>query len=160
MSEYADVERLVAQALDAFGRIDVVFANAGVGFARGFEAGDPEDAKQMILTNVFGVWATVRATAAALRETKGHLLITSSIAGRRALKGSLYSSTKFAVTGMGEAARLDFDGTGVRVTLIDPGWSRPRASATTSTRRSPPTTSPVPSCSRSRSRRTWTSTRS
>ena len=84
-------------------------------------AGDPEDAKQMILTNVFGVWATIRATAQALRETKGHLLITSSIAGRRALKGSLYSSTKFAVTGMGEAARLDFNGTGVRVTLIEPG---------------------------------------
>ena len=116
-----DVEALVAQALDAFGRIDVVFANAGVGFPRGFEAGDPEDAKQMILTNVYGVWDTIRATAQALRETKGHLLITSSIAGRRALKGSLYSSTKFAVTGMGEAARLDFNGTGVRVTLIEPG---------------------------------------
>ncbi len=121
VSEYGDVEALVQQALDAFGRIDVVFANAGIGFPRGFEAGDPEDAKQMILTNVFGVWGTIRATAAALRETKGHLLITSSIAGRRALKGSLYSSTKFAVTGMGEAARLDFNGTGVRVTLIEPG---------------------------------------
>jgi NADP-dependent 3-hydroxy acid dehydrogenase YdfG len=121
VSEYGDVEALVQQTLDAFGRIDVVFANAGVGFPRGFEAGDPEDAKQMILTNVYGVWTTIRATASALRETKGHLLITSSIAGRRALKGSLYSSTKFAVTGMGEAARLDFNGTGVRVTLIEPG---------------------------------------
>jgi NADP-dependent 3-hydroxy acid dehydrogenase YdfG len=121
VSVYGDVEALVQQALDAFGRIDVVFANAGIGFPRGFEAGDPEDAKQMILTNVFGVWGTIRASAAALRESKGHLLITSSIAGRRALKGSLYSSTKFAVTGMGEAARLDFNGTGVRVTLIEPG---------------------------------------
>jgi NADP-dependent 3-hydroxy acid dehydrogenase YdfG len=121
VSEYGDVEALMQQALDAFGRIDVVFANAGVGFPRGFEAGEPEDAKQMILTNVFGVWGTIRAAAAALRETKGHLLITSSIAGRRALKGSLYSSTKFAVTGMAEAARLDFNGTGVRVTLIEPG---------------------------------------
>ena len=121
VSEYADVEALVSRTLDAFGRIDVVFANAGVGFPRGFEAGDPEDAKQMILTNVYGVWTTIRAAASALRETKGHLLITSSIAGRRALKGSLYSSTKFAVTGMGEAARLDFNGTGVRVTLIEPG---------------------------------------
>ncbi len=121
VSEYGDVEALVQQTLGAFGRIDVVFANAGVGFPRGFEAGDPEDAKQMILTNVYGVWTTIRATSHALRETKGHLLITSSIAGRRALKGSLYSATKFAVTGMGEAARLDFNGTGVRVTLIEPG---------------------------------------
>jgi NADP-dependent 3-hydroxy acid dehydrogenase YdfG len=48
-------------------------------------------------------------------------VITSSIAGRRALKGSLYSATKFAVTGMAEAARQDFNGTGVRTTLISPG---------------------------------------
>ena len=48
-------------------------------------------------------------------------MITSSIAGRRALKGSLYSATKFAVTGMAEAARQDFNGTGVRTTLISPG---------------------------------------
>ena len=41
-------------------------------------------------------------------------MITSSIAGRRALKGSLYSATKFAVTGMAEAARQDFNGTGVQ----------------------------------------------
>jgi NADP-dependent 3-hydroxy acid dehydrogenase YdfG len=58
---------------------------------------------------------------AALKESKGHLLLTSSVAGRRALPGSFYSVTKHAVTAMGEAARLDFDGTGVRVTLIEPG---------------------------------------
>ncbi len=121
VSHWPDQEAMVQQALDAFGRIDVVFANAGVGHPRGFEAGDPEDAKQMVITNVFGIYATIRATAAALRETQGHLVITSSIAGRRALKGSLYSATKFAVTGMGEAARQDFNGTGVRVTLIEPG---------------------------------------
>lgn len=121
VTEYGDVEALVNGTLDAFGRIDVVFANAGVGFPRGFMDTDPEQAKHVVLTNVYGVYATIRATAKALRDTKGHLLITSSIAGRRALKGSLYSSTKFAVTGMGEAARLDFNGTGVRVTLIEPG---------------------------------------
>ena len=121
VAEFSDQEALVQRALDAFGRIDVVFANAGIGFPRGFTAGDPDEAKQIVLTNVYGVYATIRATAAALRETQGHLLITSSIAGRRALKGSLYSATKFAVTGMGEAARQDFNGTGVRVTLIAPG---------------------------------------
>ena len=121
VSEYADVENLTATALDQHGRIDVVFANAGVGHPRGFEAGDPEDAKRMVVTNVFGIYATIRATAEALRNTKGHLVITSSIAGRRALKGSLYSATKFAVTGMAEAARQDFNGTGVRTTLISPG---------------------------------------
>jgi len=121
VTHYPDVEAMVERARSAFGRIDVVFANAGIGHPRGFEAGDPEDAKQAVLTNVFGVYATIRATAAALRATKGHLVITSSIAGRRALKGSLYSATKFAVTGMAEAARQDFNGTGVRTTLISPG---------------------------------------
>jgi NADP-dependent 3-hydroxy acid dehydrogenase YdfG len=114
-------QALVRQALDAYGRLDVAFANAGVGHPRGFEAGDPEDVKQMILTNVYGPYLTIRAAASALRETRGHVLITSSIAGRRALAGSLYSSTKFAATGMAEAARLDFNGSGVRVTVIEPG---------------------------------------
>jgi NADP-dependent 3-hydroxy acid dehydrogenase YdfG len=121
VTNYADVEAMVERARSVFGRIDVVFANAGIGHPRGFEAGDPEEAKQAVLTNVFGIYATIRATAAALRATRGHLVITSSIAGRRALKGSLYSATKFAVTGMAEAARQDFNGTGVRTTLISPG---------------------------------------
>ncbi|HEY6889775.1 MAG TPA: SDR family oxidoreductase [Solirubrobacter sp.] len=121
VTHYPDLEAMVERARTTFGRIDVVFANAGIGHPRGFEAGDPEAAKAMVLTNVYGVYATIRATAAALRATKGHLVITSSIAGRRALKGSLYSATKFAVTGMAEAARQDFNGTGVRTTLISPG---------------------------------------
>jgi NADP-dependent 3-hydroxy acid dehydrogenase YdfG len=121
VTHYPDVEAVVERARSKFGRIDVVFANAGIGHPRGFEAGDPEEAKQAVLTNVFGVYATIRATAAALRATRGHLVMTSSIAGRRALKGSLYSATKFAVTGMAEAARQDFNGTGVRTTLISPG---------------------------------------
>ncbi len=121
VSEFADQEAVVRQTLEAFGRLDVVLANAGVGFPRGFTEGDAEEAKQVVLTNVYGIYATIRATATALRESRGHLVITSSIAGRRALKGSLYSATKFAVTGMGEAARQDFNGTGVRVTLIEPG---------------------------------------
>ena len=121
VTDYASVEAMVERARTEYGRIDVVFANAGVGHPRGFESGDVEDARQMVLINVFGIYATIRATAAALRATKGHLVITSSIAGRRALAGSLYSATKFAVTGMAEAARQDFNGTGVRTTLISPG---------------------------------------
>ena len=87
VTEYPDIEALVERARAEYGRIDVVFANAGVGHPRGFEAGDAEAAKQMVLINVFGIYATIRATAAALRATKGHLVITCSIAGRRALEG-------------------------------------------------------------------------
>jgi NADP-dependent 3-hydroxy acid dehydrogenase YdfG len=121
VTSWDDQQSLVEHALDRYGRLDVAFANAGVGHPRGFEAGDPEDVKAMILTNVFGPYLTIRAAAPALRESRGHVLITSSISGRRAIKGSLYSSTKFAATGMAEAARLDFNGTGVRVTVIEPG---------------------------------------
>jgi NADP-dependent 3-hydroxy acid dehydrogenase YdfG len=75
----------------------------------------------MVLTNVYGAALTIRATMAALKESRGHLLLTGSVAGRRALQGSLYSATKWAVTAMGEAARQDFNDSGVRVTLIEPG---------------------------------------
>ena len=77
----------------------------------------------MVLTNVYGCALTIRATMGPLKESKGHLLLTGSVAGRRALKGSLYSATKWAVTGMGEAARQDFNDSGVRVSLIEPGMT-------------------------------------
>jgi NADP-dependent 3-hydroxy acid dehydrogenase YdfG len=57
----------------------------------------------------------------ALRDSRGHLLLTGSVAGRRVLAGSLYSCTKWAVTAMGEAARQELNGSDVRVTLIEPG---------------------------------------
>ena len=75
----------------------------------------------MVLTNVYGAALTIRATLQALRETKGHLLLTGSVAGRTAMPGSLYSCTKWAVTAMGEALRQDVNGSGVRVTVIEPG---------------------------------------
>jgi NADP-dependent 3-hydroxy acid dehydrogenase YdfG len=99
----------------------VAFANAGFGATRGFLAESPEHWRAMVLTNVYGAALTIRATIPALKESRGHLLLTGSVAGRRALPGSLYSATKWAVTAMGESARLELDGTGVRVTLIEPG---------------------------------------
>jgi len=112
---------MVRRALDAFGRLDVAFANAGFGAGRSFLASTPEHWRSMILTNVYGAALTIRATLPALKESRGHLLLTSSVAGRRVLPGSLYSATKWAVTAMGEAARQELDETGVRVTLIEPG---------------------------------------
>jgi NADP-dependent 3-hydroxy acid dehydrogenase YdfG len=121
VTEWGDHEALVRRALDAYGRIDVAFANAGFGGPRGFEKYEPDFMREMVLTNVLGVAYTIKATMPALRRSRGHLLLTSSVAGRRALPGSLYSVTKFAVTAMGEAARQDFNDSGVRTTLIEPG---------------------------------------
>jgi NADP-dependent 3-hydroxy acid dehydrogenase YdfG len=80
----------------------------------------------MVLTNVLGVALTIRATLPHLLERgTGHYVLTSSIAGRRSLPGSLYSATKFSVTAIGEALRAELrqmhDNTDIRVTLIEPG---------------------------------------
>jgi len=121
VTEWGEQEAMAQSALDAFGRIDVVFANAGFGAKRGFLEETPEFWRSMVLTNVYGAACTLRATIPALKESRGHLLLTGSVAGRVALPGSLYSCTKWAVTAMAEAARGDLQGTGVRVTLIEPG---------------------------------------
>ena len=121
ITDWESNERLVQAALDRFGRVDVVFANAGFGAARGWLKETPEHWRDMVLTNVLGAAYTLRAAIPAVTETKGHLLVTGSVAGRRALPGSLYSCTKWAVTAMGEAVRQDLNDTGVRVTVIEPG---------------------------------------
>jgi NADP-dependent 3-hydroxy acid dehydrogenase YdfG len=121
VTEWEQQQAVVQAALDRFGRVDVAFANAGFGAARSFLGDSPEHWREMVLTNVYGVALTIRATLPALKESRGHLLLTGSLAGRRALPGSLYSATKFAVTAMGEAARLELNDTGVRVTVIEPG---------------------------------------
>ena len=121
VTDFAQQEAMVQAALDAFGRIDVAFANAGFGAARGFLNESPEQWRDMVLTNVLGCAYTIRATIPSLEESVGHLLLTSSVAGRRALPGSLYSATKHAVTAMAESARQDLDDSGVRVTSIEPG---------------------------------------
>lgn len=123
VSEWDQQQRVVAEALAAFGRLDVAFANAGFGGPRGFLNDTPEHWREMVLTNVYGAALTLRATIPALTETKGHLLLTSSVVGRRVAPGSMYSCTKHAVTAMGEAARQDLHDTGIRVTLIEPGMT-------------------------------------
>jgi NADP-dependent 3-hydroxy acid dehydrogenase YdfG len=131
--EWRDQQALVAATLERFGRIDVAFANAGFGAKRGFLEESPEQWKSMVLTNVYGAALTIRATLPALKESKGHLLLTGSVAGRRALSGSLYSATK---------------------------WAASTHPSSTPLRRDPSslTTSRAPCCTRSRSLRTWTST--
>ena len=126
VTEWDQVEAMAAAAIDGYGRIDAVFANAGFGASRGFLEESPEHWRAMVLTNVYGPALTIRATLPHLLERgDGHFLITSSIAGRRALPGSLYSATKFAATAMGESLRAELrqihDNTAIKVTLIEPG---------------------------------------
>jgi NADP-dependent 3-hydroxy acid dehydrogenase YdfG len=123
VTDWEQQQKMVEETLASFGRLDAVFANAGFGGPRGFLKDTVEHWREMVLTNVYGAALTIRASIPALRDSRGHLLITSSVAGRRALPGSLYSCTKHAVTAMGEAARQDLHGSGIRVTLIEPGMT-------------------------------------
>ena len=117
-----DQQALVRETLDRFGRMDAFFANAGFGAKRGFLEESVEYWKSMIDTNVLGVALSIRAALGHFKsEGRGHLLLTSSVAGRRTLPGSLYSATKFAVTAMGEALRQEVAETDIKVTLVEPG---------------------------------------
>jgi NADP-dependent 3-hydroxy acid dehydrogenase YdfG len=126
VGEWDQVEELANAAIERFGGIDVVFANAGFGASRGFLEESPEHWRSMVLTNVLGVAYTIRATLPQMLDRgTGHFVITSSVAGRRALPGSLYSATKWAATAMGEALRQELrqmhENERIRVTLIEPG---------------------------------------
>ncbi len=121
VTEWADQQAAVTVALEHYGRLDAAWANAGFGGERSFLGNTVEYWRDMVLTNVYGAALTIRAALPALRDAKGHLLLTGSVAGRRAIAGSLYSATKHAVHAMGESVRQELDGAGVRVTVIAPG---------------------------------------
>jgi NADP-dependent 3-hydroxy acid dehydrogenase YdfG len=122
VTSWDDQQALVRTTLDRYGRMDAYFANAGFGAKRGFLEESPEFWAEMVSTNVTGVALSIRASLGHFREqNSGHMLLTSSVAGRRALPGSLYSATKHAVTAMGEALRQEVADTSIKVTLIEPG---------------------------------------
>lgn len=122
VTEYDNQKDMVDKTLDAFGRIDVAFANAGIGAtSSGTIKGDYNNWRDMILTNLYGVTLTAKVCMPEILKNRGHLLITSSRAGRTTLKGSVYGATKWGVTGYGYNLREELAGTGARVTLIEPG---------------------------------------
>lgn len=116
------LDRAVAAAKKQFGGIDAVFANAGTGGKPGgFSSAPPESWRKMIDINIFGLALTLRATLAELKARRGHAVITASVAGRRSIGGSMYSATKWAACAIGYNLREEVRGTGMRVTLIEPG---------------------------------------
>ena len=122
VESWDDQQAAVQAAIDGFGQLDASLANAGFGAARGFLEETVEHWRSMVLTNVYGVALSIRAALPHFRERgRGHMLLTGSVAGRRALPGSLYSATKFAVTAMGEALRQEVTDSDIKVTVIEPG---------------------------------------
>ena len=122
VTSWDDQQAAVGAAIERFGRLDAFVANAGFGAARGFQEESVEHWKAMIDTNVYGVALSIRAALGPFREQgSGHMILMGSVAGRRALPGSLYSATKWAVTAMGESLRAEVADTAIKTTVIEPG---------------------------------------
>lgn len=122
VTDFASQQAAVATVVERFGGLDALFANAGIGSSgAGTAGGDPEEWRQMVLTNVLGVMYSVKATHAAIVAAKGHILITSSGAGRKVIPGSVYGATKWAMSGYGANLREEMRDKRVKVTLIEPG---------------------------------------
>jgi short-subunit dehydrogenase len=118
-----DLDKAVAQARAALGRLDVVVANAGFGVVGPVERLALDDYRRQFETNVFGVLRTVHATLADLKASRGRLVVIGSVAGYVATPGSSpYSMSKFAVRALAEALGHELAPAGVAVTLVSPGY--------------------------------------
>jgi len=112
----------VQQLVSRFGQLDAAFANAGMGInTPGTENGDPEEWSRMLAINIHGVLWTAKATLPHLRKTKGHFVVTGSMAGRSFHKGSIYSSSKWFVRGFAQNLAAEMGEWGGRCTEIAPG---------------------------------------
>ncbi len=122
VTQMADLEGALAATLQKFGRLDAAFANAGLGATTpGTDAGDPANWRVMIDVNIWGLILTAKVCLPALREAKGHFLMTGSRAGAAAMKGSVYGATKWFVRGYAANLRQEMAEWGGRCTLIAPG---------------------------------------
>jgi len=118
-----DVERAMAAARTAFGRVDVVVANAGFGVVGDVERLTLDDYRRQFETNVFGVLRTVWAALDDVKRARGRIAIIGSVSGHLATPGSSpYAMSKFAVRALAEALGHELAPQGVSVTLISPGF--------------------------------------
>ncbi|MFC6930632.1 SDR family oxidoreductase [Actinomadura yumaensis] len=111
----------VDAALQRYGRLDAVVANAGFAISDSVVDGDPSLWREMVLTNVLGPAVVARASMQALKESRGRVVLVGSVAGFVHAPGSLYGATKWALTGLAENIRRAVTGHGVGVTLVAPG---------------------------------------
>ncbi|MEO0959758.1 MAG: SDR family oxidoreductase [Pseudomonadota bacterium] len=120
----AEQERMIADAAEHFGRLDVVFANAGIGASqRGTEAGDPESFCQMIEVNCLSVTYTAKYALPHLNASGGHLVLMGSLAGQGTVWGSVYSATKWFIRGYADNLGAELGDAGGRVTCLHPGMT-------------------------------------
>jgi short-subunit dehydrogenase len=117
-----DVARLVTRALDTFGRLDAIVCNAGLGYHGGILDTPPAVARRLVEVNFFGTYHAIRAALPVfLRQRRGHIVIVSSIVGRRGVGyAGVYSATKAAQLALGQSLRAELRGTGVAASVVCP----------------------------------------
>jgi len=117
------VERAVRAAREAFGTVEILVNNAGVGRFGQVEELAPERWEEMLATNVSGVFHCVRQVVPIMKaQGRGHIVNVASIAGKVGYpNASGYNATKFAVRGMSEALCNELGPFGIKVSAIFPG---------------------------------------
>ncbi len=120
------VKNAVQQALDKFGRIDVLVNNAGIGYFGALEESEEAEVRRMFEINFFGLAAVTNAVLPILRaQRSGHIINISSVGGMVAFPGiGFYNASKFAVTGYSEALAKEVGALGIKVTVIAPSGFR------------------------------------
>jgi len=117
------MEHVAAQTLARHGRIDVVFANAGVAAFGPLALVDPQAWKRCVEVNVFGVFNTVRAALHAVMQARGYVLINASVSSfAHPPVMSAYAASKSAVEAMGNSWRIELASHGVDVGVVHAGW--------------------------------------
>ncbi len=112
----------VEKVLQAFGQLDVLIANAGVGFFGSIETLEPRYWQETIDTNLTGVFYSVKASYEALKKSKGYIITIGSLAGSNFFAGgSSYNASKFGLLGFTQAVMLDARVHGIKVSTIMPG---------------------------------------
>ncbi|MEI8670554.1 SDR family oxidoreductase [Pseudoalteromonas sp. B131b] len=121
-TDFTALENVVTKGIEKFGRLDVAFANAGMGVSTaGTEKGDPDEWSAMIDINIKALLWTAKLTLPHLRQNKGHFILTSSAAGRKPLGGSIYGATKWFAYGFGQNLAEEMSEWNGRCTTIAPG---------------------------------------
>lgn len=128
VADRAQMVAAVEQTLERFGRIDVLVANAGIGLYARVEDVPPEEFEALWRTNVLGVLHAVQAVVPHMREAhRGHVVVVGSVVGKRAWPfHGPYAATKFALTALVQALRVELAGSGVTASLVLPGSTQTR----------------------------------
>jgi NADP-dependent 3-hydroxy acid dehydrogenase YdfG len=117
-----DMTGLVAQAVERFGRLDVMMCNAGFGLYGTIDQVAPDQVRRIVDVNYLGTFFAARAALPVFRrQQRGHIVVISSIVGKRGVPYmGAYAATKFGQAGLAESLRAELRGTGIHVTVVFP----------------------------------------